>query len=368
MAQPLEAPPLFPLVRLTTLGVFLCERLERQEDEEPTYRAMSNEEWQRRGKALTLLKVLLCQRNRRATRDALIDWLWTEEEQRDMKDARGALKTTAVVLRDLLRVGGEESLLITLSMSDELMLAEQQRLWIDADTFEALVHDAVLTTDTHDALSLWEHAYALARGEFLADEPYSEWASTRREILRGKRGQCVSMLADMYTAQGLLDRAQELLWEAALAAPVDEDALCRLLALLEQQERYHDAWRLYKLAKYEVTKDERRLTLRVRTLGKRIHTRLVEIEPYVASPSLALLPSATHVSEIYLPSQNFLPTASGVFVPSTLSRHNLASLETIVGDCATWFSERLAEVIACVTQWSGKLFPLQLQAMLDREL
>lgn len=291
MEQHLEHTHPLPLIRLTTLGPFICERREMQSSSELTYHIMTSEDWQRRGKALTLLKVLVCQRNRRATRDTLIDLLWTEEEQHEMKDVRGALKTAAVLLRDLLRVGGEESLLITLSMSDELMLAEQQRFWVDADAFEMLIHEAVRVTNRQDALPLWEQAHVLAQGEFLEDERYSEWATIRREVIRGKRGQCISVLADLYTAQRRLDRAQDILWEAATAIPVDEDALCRLLALLEQQERYHAAWQLYTNAKHEAAKDERSLTPRIRTLAKRIRANLVETEPYVFIRKFSPTPS-----------------------------------------------------------------------------
>ena len=89
--------PLLPRVRLSTLGHFRFERLVHHPDQAPSYSLMTNAEWQGKGKALTLLKVLLCQHNRRATRDKLMDLLWSEDEQHEMKDIRAALKTTAVV-------------------------------------------------------------------------------------------------------------------------------------------------------------------------------------------------------------------------------------------------------------------------------
>lgn len=270
-----------PLVRLRTLGPFVFERLTMQEDHEPTYIPMTTREVQSRGKAITMLKILLCQRRRRATRDKLIDLLWTEDEQQQMKGVRDSLKVTAGTLREVLRVGGKESLLLTITTTDELMI--DPLVWVDADAFEALVQQAAHVPNTADALPLWERAYALAQGEFLEDEPYSEWATPRRDALHGKIGQCTITLADLYTAHNRLDLAQEILWDAATAEYASEDALCRLLLLLERQERYHDAWNLYKNTKRDFVAYERKLTPRLRELGKRLREKLEGIEPYTVT-------------------------------------------------------------------------------------
>jgi len=285
-----------PLVRLRTLGPFVFERLTMQEDHEPTYIPMTTRELLGKGKAITMLKILLCQRRRRATRDKLMDLLWTEDEQQQLKDIRDALKTTAVTLRDLLRVGGKDSLLLTIAATDELMIAAHPLVWVDADAFEALVSQAV-RDPAADTLPLWERAHALAGGEFLEDEPYSEWATPRREALHGKIGQCTVALADLYTAHNRLDLAQEILWDATTAEYPNEDALCRLLLLLERQERYHDAWNLYKNTKRDFVAYERKLTPRLRELGKRLREKLEGIEPYTVTSSIVLVPSASAVPE-----------------------------------------------------------------------
>jgi DNA-binding SARP family transcriptional activator len=225
-----------------------------------------------------LLKVLLCQKKRRASRDMLIDALWTEDEQRQMKDVRGALKSTAVVLREVLRIAGEESLLMTLTASDELMLAEQQRIWVDADAFEQLVNLAMRATGEQEALQQWELAHALVQGEFLAEDRYSDWAKTRRETLQGKAGECVYALADLYVKQQRPDRAREVLWDQLEAYPTDQDALFRLMTLLEQQQRYHAAWQLYKRAREAITKDDLSLTPRTHAVAKRIREKLMTQE------------------------------------------------------------------------------------------
>ncbi len=341
---------LLPRVRLSTLGHFRFERLVRHHDQELSYSLMSNAEWQGKGKALTLLKVLLCQHNRRATRDKLIDLLWSEEEQHEMKDIRAALKTTAVVVRDVLRIDSEESLLISLLSSDELMLAEQQQVWVDADAFETLVHQAVRMTQRQDALPLWEQAYALTQGEFLEDEPYSEWATSRREALHGKMGQCVHALADLYVAQQRLDLAQDILWDVATATPIDEDALCRLLALLEQQERYHAAWQLYTNAKQECVEEERHLTPRVHALAKRLRAKLITIEPYTTTNGVIPVPSASAISDH---STTIFAVDTHTILPLSVLPDVLAQEMTSI-DCAVWFGFKQAQILAFIHQWIGR--------------
>jgi len=53
-----------PLVRLRTLGPFVFERLTVQKGHEPTYMSMTTRELLGKGKAFTMLKILLCQRRR----------------------------------------------------------------------------------------------------------------------------------------------------------------------------------------------------------------------------------------------------------------------------------------------------------------
>jgi hypothetical protein len=71
-----------PLMRITTLGEFALERLvgtsSQAHDEQPRYARVAQSEWSNRGPAMTLLKVLLCRANRRASRDELTAAIWRD--------------------------------------------------------------------------------------------------------------------------------------------------------------------------------------------------------------------------------------------------------------------------------------------------
>lgn len=83
---------------------------------------VSNDAWAGRSPAqASLLKCLLCRHRRRGMKDELVESLWpeSEDEERDrhMKSAKRVCDAAASVLRNVLRIAGDESLLTTLSNS-----------------------------------------------------------------------------------------------------------------------------------------------------------------------------------------------------------------------------------------------------------
>src|SRR5258708_9817617 len=92
---------------------------------------------------MALLKVLLCQANRRASRDELIEAIWPDHEA---INAAHALDSAASVLRrHILRTSEVGSLLLTLRSGGETIfkLPRQHRFWGDADAFLSLVSQAM---------------------------------------------------------------------------------------------------------------------------------------------------------------------------------------------------------------------------------
>jgi DNA-binding SARP family transcriptional activator len=295
-----------PVIRVYVFGEFALERLVSGTDEAgaaPRYERVGSDAWGGRGPAQALLKCLLCRHRRRAMKDELVEALWPEpeDEERDrhLKSAERACDAAASVLRNVLRIAGGESLLTTISSSDGTLykLPDQHRLWTDADAFEALVDQALRATDAQEVLPVWEAAYRLAqRGEFLEDDRYRDWAVARRERLRGKIGECVYALADLYAAQQRADLARDLLWDAVTASPTDEDALYRLLLLLEQQGRYQAARQVYRRTQEVAEQDGLPLAPRVHALAKRIREQGARLEANPPGTMSTPLPFATVVS------------------------------------------------------------------------
>jgi DNA-binding SARP family transcriptional activator len=204
--------------------------------------------WDSRTSARALFKLLLCAPGRQAPKSVLAGILWpdTDEER-----ARESLRSACKVLRKVLRTASGEELLELRTTDGTLRLAEQTRLWVDADAFEEMVSQASRSRSPDAALALWEEANTLLRGEFFADDQGCEWArhrlvKRRRQVLWMARCRMIRHLADVYVQRGQLSLAEETLEQHVAHFPTDQDALYRLLVLLEQQGCFEQASTLYE--------------------------------------------------------------------------------------------------------------------------
>ncbi len=269
-----------PLMRIITLGEFALERLvptpSRAPDEPPLYARVARSEWSNRGPAMALLKVLLCRANRRASRDELIEAIWPDHEA---INAPHALDSAASVLRrHILRTSEVGSLLLTLRSGGETIfkLPGQHRLWVDADALLSLVSQAMRAECRgQNPIPLLEEAYALARGEFLEDDVYAAWAQPRRHTINGARHRILFKLVDLYLNDEQVGLAEELLFAALEEDPADEDALCRLMILLVEQERRQEALHLYQYSEDVLQQEQAEPAVYTRELARRIRQGLV---------------------------------------------------------------------------------------------
>ncbi len=286
-------------MRIITLGDFAIERLISTpigiQDEPPYYARVARSEWSNRGPAMALLKVLLCRANRRASRDELIEAIWPDHEA---INAAHAFESAASVLRrHILRTGEVGSLLLTLRSGRETIfkLAGQQRLWVDADALLSLVSRAMRAEcQGQNPLPLLEEAHALAMGEFLEDDPYAAWTQPRRHTINGARHRVLFKLVDLYLSDERVSLAEELLFAALEDDPADEDALCRLMVLLVEQERRQEALQLYQYTEYILQEERAEPAIYTRELARRIRQGLVlreQGERYTTMGSQTLTPT-----------------------------------------------------------------------------
>jgi DNA-binding SARP family transcriptional activator len=267
-------------MRITTLGEFALERLVRTPsrtlEEPPSYALVARSEWSNRGPAMALLKVLLCQPNRRASREELIEAIWPDHET---INAPHALDSAASVLRrHILRAGEVGSLLLTLRSGGEMIfkLAGQQRIWVDADALLSLLSQAMRAEcQGQNPLPLLEEAHALAGGEFLEDDLLAEWAQGRRHTLNGARHRVLFKLVDLYLQDKRVGLAEELLFAALEEDPTDEDTLCRLMVLLVEQGMRQEALHLYQYAEDVLQEEQAEPAVYTRELARRIRQGLV---------------------------------------------------------------------------------------------
>jgi DNA-binding SARP family transcriptional activator len=224
------APP--PLLRIFTLG---CTRVETPADELAGA-------WleQRPGQ---LLKLLACERHRVVPTEGIAETLWPNPRTATPNTVRHFVHT----LRERLEPGrpkhGRASLVVARRGGYVL---DRERVWIDADEFELSVRrglDARAGRRTAEAVACLEHARSLYRGDFLADEPYAEWAFGERERLRTLLDELLRALSELYVDD--LDAATACLERLAELEPFDGEIQRQLLTLWVRQGRLSRAARHY---------------------------------------------------------------------------------------------------------------------------
>jgi DNA-binding SARP family transcriptional activator len=116
------------------------------------------------------------------------------------------------------------------TQGQQVALRAPGKLWIDVGDFERAAAEALQTTDA----GAHERALALYEGDLLIEDPYEDWAATRRESLRALRRDLLVRLARLDESEGEHQRSIERLREIVALDPSNEEAhrqLMRLYAL-----------------------------------------------------------------------------------------------------------------------------------------
>src|SRR5436309_4863841 len=228
-----------PVLRVYLLGQFYVEYKSGNE-----WCSVDSQVWQHR-RARSLLGCLLSSPNRRLSREQVMKLLWPDLA-RDI--AANRLNGAVHELRHILEPGitrPGSSRLLRLE-GDTLELADSSQIWVDAEAFEQLLHEANATTDAGQAENLLEEADALYTSSYLLEELYSEWASQRRDVLQQKWAEMLLALANLRVEREALVEAIATLDRLRFSDPVNETALQRLMVLLTQQNRRGEALRIYR--------------------------------------------------------------------------------------------------------------------------
>jgi DNA-binding SARP family transcriptional activator len=149
-----------------------------------------------------LLKYLLCERDRMLHADEIAGNLWPGADPGVLNNVRHFVHS----LREKLepeRVKRQPSSFVEAGRGGYAL--NRERIWIDADEFEQKVEAGLAAFERDEdelAQRLLEEALELYRGDFLADEPYAEWAFAERERLRSVAGRASGTLGEIALAAG----------------------------------------------------------------------------------------------------------------------------------------------------------------------
>lgn len=231
-APPEPAP--VPWLEIETLGAFRVRR---------GGQALTPRDFKRR-QAHELLKLLLTRWGRPVTVEELCDALWPGEASGQRVLAR--LHVTLNALRQVLEPPeGEGPVLVRDGAAYRFAPGVPVRL--DVQSFELLVRQGD-TQHGEQAVTTYAQALELYRGDFLEDDPFTDWYALERDYLRELALRALFRTAEIQTAAGQWQSAQTAYTRILTIDPNRFEAHAALIELLTGRGRLEDAqlcWERY---------------------------------------------------------------------------------------------------------------------------
>lgn len=196
-----------------------------------------------RRRARQLLAYLLFHRRAPIPRDVLTEVFWPGA---DPPAARNNLHVTLNAVRRALRAAGPA--VVVERRFDTYRIGGTAGIWTDVEQFEecrAAGMRAERRGDRDGAMRGLEAACQLYGGDFLADEPYLDWAAPIREALRLEAVEIQSRLVDRYAEQGANGPAAVLARRLLAIDPCNEAVHRRLMTCYAAAGQRHLALSQY---------------------------------------------------------------------------------------------------------------------------
>jgi DNA-binding SARP family transcriptional activator len=130
------------------------------------------------------------------------------------------------------------------------------RLWLDVEEFDSHVESGRRSGEAGDldeAIRHYEFAASLYRGDFMADDPYEDWAALTRERLRLTHLDALGRLSKLYFNVGHYTVCASLCLRIIERDPCREDAHRRLMCCYSRQGLPHLALMQYRMCVQALT-------------------------------------------------------------------------------------------------------------------
>ena len=162
--------------------------------------AVTESDWHTR-QARQLLKILITERPRPVSTDALIEILWPNSTPHA---AATTLRSAINALRNVLEPDrpnrAPSRYIVTQTPGYAFHLSPE--IWLDVDEFEHLLNRVNNLSDSALRLQLLERAIELYGDDYLISDPYADWLQTERERLRERFFNALLLAADIYAESG----------------------------------------------------------------------------------------------------------------------------------------------------------------------
>ena len=192
-----------------------------------------------------VLKYLVTVRKRVAMADEIAESIWPGSGQRSLSNTRHVIHRLREKLEPRRPPHAKSSFVIAIAGGYAL---DSESVWIDVDEFEHAVQEGSAAMDRLEpaaATHHLEHAIELYRGDFLADEPYADWAYDERTRLASLATYALRILTVL--ARGRADDAAAIkhLERLSELEPYDSTVCRELITALLLNGRHSEAKRRY---------------------------------------------------------------------------------------------------------------------------
>lgn len=196
------------------------------------------------GRGRAVFQYLLTYRQRPRSRETIMDIFWQDAAQ---ESARNSLNVALHSLRGSLRSRSSTS--VILFEEGAYRINPEFNLWVDVDEFEQYAkigQEAEQSGKLSAAIEACEKAILLYQGDFLAEDPYEEWAILPRERLKIVYMDILDRLSRTYLQQGQYPASILHSLRLLERDRCREDAHCRLMRCYARQGEYSLAIRQYQ--------------------------------------------------------------------------------------------------------------------------
>jgi DNA-binding SARP family transcriptional activator len=200
---------------------------------------VDNNRWARK-KAKTLVKLLALEPRHQLHREQLMELLWPEMAPESA--ARNLNKTIHLARHALepdLKAGVHSRFILT--QAQQVILDGSAGLWIDVDRF---AHRTTSMESTE--LFALDESLKLYEGDLLIEDLYEDWATAKREQLRGLYQDTLRRVILLYERDGKLHQSIERLKQLLASDSANEDAHRALMRLYAATGNRHQALRQYR--------------------------------------------------------------------------------------------------------------------------
>ncbi|MDX6635782.1 MAG: hypothetical protein QOF06_1985 [Solirubrobacterales bacterium] len=193
-----------------------------------------------------LFKYLICERRRVVTSEQVAEALWPDA---GIEEGRSRMRYNVHALRERLepeRKHRSPARFVVARRGGYVF--DTSGAWIDVDVFEREAEAGLAAfrrTRHEQAAEHLSSALRLYKGDFLADDPYAEWAMEEQERLRNLAGQVLRAQARIDIELGRLEAAAGHVLRLTELEPFDGDVQQLLIEICLRRGRRSEAHRRY---------------------------------------------------------------------------------------------------------------------------